>query len=267
MRPGEAAGEMTVGKAAAMLGVTVRTLHHWDAMGLVRPSERSAVGYRIYTAEDLLRLQRVLIYRELDLPLDEIGRLLEAGSEGAESSLRQQRDRIAERMERLEQMSGALEKLIAAHERGVVLTSEEQLAVFGEDWDPDWSRQARQRWGNSAQWAQYAERSAQRDAEQWAGLVNRTEQFESELVEAFQEPIAVGDEAANALAERHRMLMSEHFDCTHSMQACIARNYAAGGELNEHYERLATGLGDWLKEIIDANARAAGIDPETAQWE
>ncbi|MFW2234393.1 MerR family transcriptional regulator, partial [Rhizobium sp. CRRU65] len=131
MRPGEAAGEMTVGKAAAMLGVTVRTLHHWDAMGLVRPSERSAVGYRIYTAEDLLRLQRVLIYRELDLPLDEIGRLLEAGSEGVESSLRQQRDRIAERMERLEQMSGALEKLIAAHERGVVLTSEEQLAVFG----------------------------------------------------------------------------------------------------------------------------------------
>src|SRR5699024_5435032 len=122
--------DLTVGKVASLLGVTVRTLHHWDEIGLVRPSERSHSGYRIYTSEDLSRLHRVLIYRELDLPLDEISQLLEAGSDDALASLVQQRDRVSERIQRLEQMSSALEKLIDAQQSGILLTPEEQVSNF-----------------------------------------------------------------------------------------------------------------------------------------
>ncbi|MGQ1837835.1 MerR family transcriptional regulator [Kocuria turfanensis] len=65
MRTGE---RLTVGQVAERFGVTVRTLHHYDDVGLLRPSERSAGGYRLYTEEDLLRLRHVVVYRRLGLP-------------------------------------------------------------------------------------------------------------------------------------------------------------------------------------------------------
>jgi MerR family transcriptional regulator, thiopeptide resistance regulator len=67
----------TVGDLAKLTGITVRTLHHYDAIGLVQPSDRSPAGYRLYTDDDVLRLQQVLVYKELGLPLDEIGAVLD----------------------------------------------------------------------------------------------------------------------------------------------------------------------------------------------
>jgi DNA-binding transcriptional MerR regulator len=66
-----------VGELAERLGLTVRTLHHWDELGLLRPSRRTAAGHRLYGEEDLVRLQRILSLRQLGLPLDEIRTWLE----------------------------------------------------------------------------------------------------------------------------------------------------------------------------------------------
>lgn len=259
--------DITVGRAASMLGVTVRTLHHWDEIGLVRPSERSHSGYRIYTAEDLSRLHRVLLYRELDIPLGEISQLLEAGTEDALESLTEQRERLTERIHQLQRMSLVLDELIDAQQSGISLSSEEQIELFGKDWDPNWTQQARQRWGGSVQWTQYAERSARRSTADWEEIARRTEALDQALVQAFASGVRPGDSSANELAEKHRTMISEHFDCSHSMHVCIARMYTEGGEFHRHYEQLAAGLSAWLKGLIDANARAAGLDPEAAQWE
>ena len=67
----------TVHQLASLAGISVRTLHHYDHIGLLTPSARSAAGYRLYGTEDLLRLQQILLYRELDLPLEEIRRILD----------------------------------------------------------------------------------------------------------------------------------------------------------------------------------------------
>src|SRR5699024_4745468 len=238
--------DLTVGKVASLLGVTVRTLHHWDEIGLVRPSERSHSGYRIYTSEDLSRLHRVLIYRELDLPLDESSQLLEAGSDDALASLVQQRDRVSERIQRREHMSSALEKLSDAQQSGILLTPEEQVSIFGGNWNPEWTHQARERWGDSVQWTQYAERSTHRSTEEWEDIARKSQRLEASLVEAFRSDVRPGSLAGNALAEEHRTLISEHFDCTHSMQVCIAQMYVADGEFHAHYESLAPGLSTWL---------------------
>ena len=71
----------TVGQVADVFGVTVRTLHHYDEIGLLVPSERSAAGYRLYTDDDLARLQQVVVYRRLELSLDEIASLLDGGED------------------------------------------------------------------------------------------------------------------------------------------------------------------------------------------
>lgn len=88
-RAGEADGR-TVGQVAARLGVTVRALHHWDDIGLARPSLRTAAGYRLYTAGDLERLHRIVTYREIGLGLDAIRAVLDDTAADVPAALRAQ---------------------------------------------------------------------------------------------------------------------------------------------------------------------------------
>ncbi|MFE5342855.1 MerR family transcriptional regulator [Isoptericola sp. NPDC056578] len=257
---------LTVGAAARAAGVTVRTLHHWDAVGLVRPSARTAAGYRLYTASDLTRAHRVVLYRELGVPLDEIGALLDS-PQGADASLRRQRDLVRERLCRLERAADALGRLVEARERGVLLSPEEQVALFGADWQPSWAAGARARWGDTDQWAQFAERSAERTPEEWREVAAEADAVLDDLADAFGRGVAPGSAEADALAERHRASLGAYFDVTPSMHVVIGRMYAADPDFTAQHDRRRPGLTAWLRAVIDAGARTHGVDPDTATWE
>src|SRR5687768_13106535 len=89
---------LTVGQVAQTYGVTVRTLHHYDEVGLLSPSERTPAGYRLYTAADLERLATIVTYRRLGLSIDEVGSLLR-GDVSAIEHLRRQRDAVLDRVD------------------------------------------------------------------------------------------------------------------------------------------------------------------------
>ncbi|MBQ1083546.1 MULTISPECIES: MerR family transcriptional regulator [unclassified Nocardiopsis] len=260
-------GARTVGAVAAFVGVTVRTLHHWDEIGLAGPSERSAAGYRLYTASDVARIQRVLVYRELGVSLEETAKLLEADADEAADSLVNQRDQLRARIHRLERMADALDRLAEARREGVLLPPEEQVEIFGDTWRPSWAAQAREQWGDTAQWAEFAERAADRSAEDWRRIAAGVEALHADLAQAVREGVEPGSRRADALAERHREAMSEYFDCTHSMQVILGRTNVDDPGFRSNYEAIEPGLSVWLRDAIDANARAHGVDPETAAWE
>ncbi|TLF73244.1 MerR family transcriptional regulator [Nocardia cyriacigeorgica] len=257
---------LTVGAVAARAGVTVRALHHWDAIGLVSPSARTDGGYRLYTAADLTRLHRVLVYRELGVPLAEIAGLLDSPSADATDSLRRQRDHLRERIAELERMGAALDRMIEARQSGILLSDQEQVAMFGKHWQPEWVGRAREQWGDTAQWAQYAERAAERTPGQWQQIADSVHALNADLAAACRRGVRPGSAEADDLAERHRASIGVYFDCTHAMQVCLARRYVDDAGYTEFYDGLAPGLTVWLHDIIDANARHHGVDPETATW-
>ena len=257
---------LTVGAAAAHAGVTVRTLHHWDAIGLVSPSERTPGDYRLYTAADLIRIHRVLIYRELGLPLESIGELLDAPMSDTAASLRQQRAQLLEHVWRLHQMVAAVDRMIEAADAGILLSAKEQVAIFGHDWQPSWVTGAHDRWGHTPQWAQYAERAAGRTAQDWQQIADSVKTLDHDLAAAKRAGVEPGTEQANALAQRHRASINAYFHCTASMHVCLGKTYATNPDYAAYYEAIEPGLSSWLREIIDANARAEGIDPDTANW-
>ena len=259
-------GGLTVGAAASHAGVTVRTLHHWDAIGLVRPSQRTAGGYRLYSAADVARIHRVLIYRELGLPLDNIAELLDAPTFDVTVPLRQQRAQLLDRMSRLQAMVDAVDRMIEAASAGILLSAEEQVAIFGQHWQPSWVADARDRWGTTAQWAQYAERAAGRTPEDWQQIADSTATLEKDLAAAKRAGVRPGSAEANALAERHRAFIGAYFDCTPSTHVCLGRRYAADPGFAASYDTIEPGLTSWLRDIIDANARDRGIDPDAATW-
>lgn len=259
-------GGLTVGAAASHVGVTVRTLHHWDAIGLVRPSGRTTGGYRLYSAADVARMHRVLVYRELGLPLDDIGDLLDAPTADMTVPLRQQRAQLLERISHLRAMVDAVDRMIEAAGAGILLSAEEQVAIFGERWDPSSVVAARDRWGDTAQWAQYAERAASMTPEDWQRIADNLATLERDLAAARHAGVRPGSAEANALAERHRASIGAYFDCTPSMHVCLGRNHAADPGFAAYYDAIEPGLAVWLRDIIDANARDRGVDPDAATW-
>lgn len=256
---------VTVGQAAASVGVSVRTLHHWDQIGLARPSERSRAGYRLYTDTDVERLRRIVIYRELGLDLAAIRGLLD-DTTGALTELRDQRARLAERIRQLTALGDDLDRMIDAHEHGVLLAPDDQATVFGPGWNPEWPGQARELYGDTAQWQQYAERSAVRDTAQWKQVDDANTAIERELAAAVDAGITPGSAEACALVDRHREVFSAYFPITRQMQVLLGRMYETDPAYATHYNTIRPGLASWLRHAIDASARTHGIDPEQATW-
>ena len=260
------AADLTVGRAAALAGVTVRALHHWDAIGLIRPSARSNSGYRLYTASDLERLRRIVVYRELGLDLDAIGRLLDDPDVDIVTSLRAQQTQLAERIAHLTALQDDLERMAAAHERGLLLSETEQRAAFGADWNPEWTRDARRKWGDTVQWQQYAERSATRTPEDWQEVADTMRAFEAELGAAIDHGVAPGQPEADALIARHRAVFSAYFPLSRQMQVVLGRLFTTDPGYAAHYDGIRPGLAAWFRRSIEAEARRHGVDPESATW-
>ncbi|MGW4839537.1 MerR family transcriptional regulator [Streptomyces globisporus] len=258
---------LTVGQVSARLGVTVRALHHWDEIGLAQPSVRTAAGYRLYTAADLERLHRVVVYRELGLGLDRIRTVLDDMTDDVLGALRAQRTQVTERIDRLQQLGAGLDRMIEAHEGGPLLTDEQQAAIFGPGWDPDGPARARRRYGDTTQWRQYAERSASRGPEEWQAVADDIAGLDRALGEAMDAGVLPGSPEANRLVERHREVFAAYFPLTRQMQVCLSRMYEADAGFAAHYDGIRPGLAMWFRRIIDAGARAHGIDPDTATWD
>ncbi len=128
---GGVAEHLTVGHVAELAGVTVRTLHHYDEIGLLQPSTRTAAGYRAYSAGDVERLREVLAYRRLGFGLREIADLVDDPATDAVAHLRRLRGLLLEQRDRAAAMVTAIDRELEARAMGIRTTPEEQLKVFG----------------------------------------------------------------------------------------------------------------------------------------
>lgn len=266
MADGSGDAGLTVGQAAARIGVTVRTLHHWDAIGLATPTTRTPAGYRLYAELDLERLSRIIIYRELGLDLDAIRTILDEPSAPAIAALRAQQAKLAERIEHLTALGDDLARMTEAHEHGILMSADEQVDAFGPEWNPSWPAGARQRYGETPEWRQYAERAASRSPDDWRAVAEAMAVVEQHLADAMDAGVVPGTRAADELVERHRDTFAAYFPITREMQVVLGRMYESDPEFAAHYDGIRKGLAGWLRRIIDASALSHGIDPDSATW-
>jgi DNA-binding transcriptional MerR regulator len=251
---------LTVGQVAHLTGVTVRTLHHYDAIQLVCPSERSPAGYRRYAAGDLDRLRDVLAYRELGFPLERIAAVLEQeGDDGAVDHLRQQRELLAGRIARLEGIVAAIDREMEARSMGIRLTPEERFEVFG-DFDPAaHADEAERRWGRTEAYRESQRRVASYGKAEWQQINDASAEIERELAATHAAGVAADDAQAMDLAERHRRHIGRWFyDCSHAMHVGLTQMYVDDARFAEHYEAIAPGLAAYVRDAAAANARRAG---------
>jgi DNA-binding transcriptional MerR regulator len=161
--------EYTVGEAARLSHVSVRTLHHYDEIGLLVPGGRSAAGYRLYSAADLQRLQQILLYRELDFPLGEIAQVLAGDGSGPDATahLRRQHGLLRARQARTATLLSAIERELEARKMGIALTPQEQFEIFGTSKLEEHQAEAEQKWGDTGAWQQSRRKTAAYTKDDW----------------------------------------------------------------------------------------------------
>ncbi|MEU8890300.1 MerR family transcriptional regulator [Streptomyces sp. NPDC048442] len=244
-----------VGKIAELAGVTVRTLHHYDAIGLLSPSGRSHAGHRRYSDGDLDRLQQILFYRELGFPLDQVAALLDDPETDPREHLRRQHALLTDRITRLQDMAAAVETAMEARKMGINLTPEEKFEVFG-DFDPDkYAEEVQQRWGDTEAYRQSQRNAATYTKEDWKRLTEGFDAIHRRMADLLTAGVAADSEQAMDLAEEHRRFISgNHYECGHEMHMSLGEMYVADERFTATYEAIRTGLAVYMRDAMLANA-------------
>jgi DNA-binding transcriptional MerR regulator len=244
-----------VSQVAKLAGVTVRTLHHYDEIGLLTPGERTGAGYRRYTEKDLERLQQILYYRELGFGLEEIATILDDPDADPSAHFRRQHALLSGRVRKLQEMIAAIEFAMEAEKVGIQLTPEERFEVFG-DFDPDqYAEEAERRWGGTDAYAESARRTNQYTKEDWLRIRAEGEDWGRRIVAVRAAGAPADGAEAMALAEEHRQHISRWFyECTYEIHTGLADMYVGDPRFTAYYENIAPGLARYVHDAIHANA-------------
>ncbi len=250
----------SVGQVAGFARVTVRTLHHYDEIGLLSPSDRSAAGYRRYADADLERLLQIRLYRELGFPLDEIATILDDPGADPHAHLDRQHRLLTGRIAELHRMVEAVETEMEAHKLGIRLSPEERFEVFGEHDPEEYTDEARERWGDTAAYQQSQRRTTHYPKDDWLTIKRDGDGITRGFAELSAAGVRADDPRATDVAESHRQYLSRWFyDCGHDMHRGLTEMYVADPRFTAHYEQVAPGLAQYVHDAIVANAdRAAG---------
>ena len=235
----------TVKEVSRLTGVSIRTLHHYDAIGLLKPTAVTQAGYRLYDDAALERLYLILLFRELGLSLKEIGAILELPDEA--------RNRVLER--RIQLMQKNVQKLQnSIHLANMIQVTGVKYMDF-QEFDPkkmdDERRQAQALYGKTQAWQEYSQKAKGRSKSQEQALGDQVMDFFRRLGQMM--PCDPGCEAARNWARELQAFFTAHYyTCTPQILGSLAQAYAGGGSMNENIDKAGgPGTGAFAKEVID----------------
>jgi DNA-binding transcriptional MerR regulator len=250
----------TVSEAAGLAHVSVRTLHHYDEIGLVSPALRSEAGYRLYSRGDLERLQQVLFFRELGFSLDEIREALDDPAFDRTEALLMQRELLTDKVEHLRAMIGTLDKAIEGDQKGIAMDEKDLFEVFGDEDPTQYEEEARERWGDTDAYHESSRRTKGYTKEDWLRIKAEQQAVEADFAAAMRVGLPADGPEATALAERARLGIDRAFyPCSHEMHRNLGAMYVADPRFAKHYDDRAPGLAQYVCDAIEANAAAHGV--------
>ncbi len=243
----------TVGDLARLTGVTVRALHHYDEIGLVRPSQRTHAGYRLYTDADVLRLQQVLLFRELGLPLDEIASAIDATT-NREELLRQHRSVLLAKRSRLDAMLAALDAALVAVQKGTTMQPDDVKQLF-DGFDPsEYEEEARDRWGDTDAYKESMRRTKTYGKAQWTQIQSDWGAIYARMADQMKAGTPVTDPSVQALVEEHRAHIDRWFyPCSTEMHKGLGAMYVADPRFTANLDKVAPGFARYLSDAIAAS--------------
>ncbi len=249
-------GTYTVRELAELSGCTVRTLHHYDELGLVR-AQRGPNNYRRYGAAEVDRLQQVLLYRSCGMALADIKRLLDSPAFDARAALEGHARELRARRQHLEELIASVEKTLACMKGATTMKDEEKFQAFKANLvdqnERAYGKEVRERWGDDAADASNAKVMGMSQQQ-----YERTKELEQAIKDAILAGMEAGDPAgqdAQRAADLHRQWLCAFWkEGTYSKQAHLGmvEMYVADDRFKAYYEAVAPGAAEFLRDAVQA---------------
>lgn len=235
----------TVKTVAGMAGVSIRTLHHYDEIGLLKPASCTPAGYRLYSDADLERLQQILFFKELEFSLEEIREILGRPDFDRKKALAAHRELLVEKKRRLEGLIGLVDTTLENMERGESVAKKGFFAPFAmkkiEEVKEKYRDEVRQKFDPKL--VEESERKTSRYTEaDWRDIHDQDTSIYWRLVAAMDEGKGPADPGVQeAIGERYREINERYYTCTPQIFRGLGEMYVADSRFTEYYERMRPG--------------------------
>ncbi|MDD2956434.1 MAG: MerR family transcriptional regulator [Oscillospiraceae bacterium] len=237
---------LTVSQISRLTGVSVRALHYYDQIGLLRPGCVTEAGYRLYGGEELKKLQQILFFRELDFSLKEIRTIMESPGYQSQTALAHQRDLLTLQKERLE-------KLIALIDRTIEGGTDMEFTEFDnteiQKAKEQYAEEARQRWGDTEAWAESERRTAGYDKADWDQAAAEAETVYRSFLAAM--PLGPESEQAQAAVKSWQDHITRRwYLCTDEILAGLGEMYVQDPRFTQNIDSRGAGLAQFMSDAI-----------------
>lgn len=236
---------LTVNEVSKLTGVSVRTLHYYDKIGLLGPTKLTGSGYRLYDDTALERLQSILLFRELQFPLKEIKSILDSPNFDREKALEQQITLLELKREHIENLIDLA--------RGIKLIGVGSLmdfTAFDTKKIDEYARQAKESYGQTEAYREFEEKTANRTGEEWTIISTKFMGLFAEL--GTMRGLAPEDERVQTQVEKIRAFITEYYyNCTVEIFGSLGSMYGGGGSMSENIDRAGgTGTAEFADRAI-----------------
>lgn len=238
---------------AKLTGVSVRTLHFYDEIGLLKPSSVDEQnGYRYYDEYSLTRMQEILFYRELDFPLKEIRMILSSPDYDKQNALKEQKQLLTLKKERLERLISALDGAIKGEIVNMNVFDNSEFEAKREEY----AKEAKERWGDTSAYKESAEKTADYSAEKWNQVNSAMDKRIAEFADCKRKGFAPDSKEAQSLAKKWQEFITEnYYTCTKEILASLGEMYVADERFKKNIDRHGDGIAQFMSEAIKAYCR------------
>lgn len=242
----------TVKAVADMAGVSIRTLHHYDEIGLLKPASCTPAGYRLYTDTDLEKLQQILFFKELEFSLEEIREIVGSPDFDRRRALTAHRRLLTEKKNRLEGLIRLVDQTIVNMERGESMSRKANFEPFDmkkiEEAKEKYRDEVRQKYDPKL--VAESERKTSRYTEaDWKAIKAQEEDIYRRVVERMDKGPA-DPEVQELMGERYRMINERYYTCTPAIFRGLGEMYVADYRFTEFYEKIHPGLAEFMRQAM-----------------
>ena len=237
----------TIKEIADLAGVTTRTIRYYDEIGLLAPSETGDNGYRYYDQENLLLLQQIMFFRELEIPLKDIQLILNRPEFNLVSALEEHRVTLQAKADRINTLIETVDQTIATIKGEWEMSDKEYFEGFDESQYED---EAKQRWGNTPQWKESRKKWASYSEEQKQAIKVEGGEITKRMVGNDESLVPDDPNIQAAIGEYHAYINKYFYTCDVNFLRGLADMWVEDPRFAINYERIREGGAAFVREAV-----------------
>ncbi len=242
-----------IGELAELAGVSVRTLHHYDSISLLKPTSVSPAGYRYYTDNDVERLQQILFFKEMDFSLKQTAEIINKPDFDRIKALKAHKELLCEKRKRIEALIVSVEKMIDSVEGDKKMDNKEMFKAFDirdiEKYKEQYAQETKLKYGESTAYKQSQQKASKYGKEDWTKVMNTANEIFIKIA-SLMDKGPENPEVQQAVAQWRQHITESFYDCTPEIFRGLGQVYVYDERFTENIDKIKPGLSKFLSEAI-----------------